>query len=45
VLVTSTDDTCCRRLFLSLHAAEKAIQRAEARGHQATLVLRKVVAV
>ena len=45
VLVTSTDNKCRRRLFLSLHSAEKAIQRAEARGHFAELELCRVVVV
>lgn len=34
-----------RRLYLSLHSAQKAIRRAELRGRRASLVLCKVVPV
>ena len=43
VLVSTTEGKYRRRLFLSLHAAEKAKKRAQARGCYAALVLAVIV--
>ncbi|SLM98460.1 hypothetical protein FM106_15885 [Brachybacterium faecium] len=46
VVITKTPaDRISRRCYLSLHAAEKATKRAQARGSAATLELRAVVRV
>ena len=43
VIVTSSEGRYRRRLFLSLHSAEKAVQRAKARGLYAAMVLAVIV--
>ena len=43
VIVTSAEGRYRRRLFLSLHSAEKAVQRAKARGLYAAMVLAVIV--
>lgn len=43
VIVTSAEGRYRRRLFLSLHAAEKAVQRAKGRGLYAAMVLAVIV--
>ena len=43
VIVTSSEGKYRRRLYLSLHSAEKAVQRAKARGLYAAMVLAVIV--
>ncbi len=43
VIVTSSEGKHRRRIFLSLHSAERAVQRAKARGCYAALVLAVIV--
>lgn len=45
VLVQTTDEKMRRRVMLSLHSAEKAVRRAELRGHSAELVLCRLIPV
>src|SRR4051812_8584245 len=45
VIVLATDAKARRRPFLSLHSAEKAVERAHARGHAASLHLCYLVPV
>ena len=45
VIVSSTDAKARRRVYLSLHSAERAVERAQARGHAATLHLCRLVPV
>ena len=43
VIVTSSEGKYRRRLYLSLHSAEKAVQRAKANGKFAAMVLAVIV--
>lgn len=43
VIVTSSEGKHRRRIFLSLHSAERAVQRAKARGLYAAIVLAVIV--
>ena len=45
VVVSTSDARNRRRPFLSLHSAEKAVERAESRGHAASLHLCRLVPV
>lgn len=45
VIVSTSDDRARRRPYLSLHSAERAVERAESRGHAAALHLCQLIPV